>query len=573
MVTEIKRFVSYIYMYNNGIKESNVGFAKVDSRNGQCKIAVNIKGVVQSNGKCEKVYLFYRRQEDILGIYIGSFQIVNGIGEFHEQFETQNIRGTNLALDEMNGIFVREEDKNERIFASGWDDYAIVVNRFYLHNSEGAVSEEEDGLLRVSEVLEQKKEPIIFFDRNWKEEVEAAEQAEEIEQVDEEMLCSNDLDGKERNEKDSDIGESDEERQNENSEDLSGKEPNIERLGGEDFNKRESDRKGLGQENSNDFNGEDLEQEKFGTEELDGRELNGEAEEQKKKQEDFERGVKRGQKMDIMQKKGEEQEQRTEFMQQAEGIETVVVETVNGEREVTNIHSKRGEVEKQKAEDTRENGLLWETPAPSMWKEISWEECQEKERQLREQVQKCMNQNREQWEETQSEQMSQDKMQQNTMQGMDMVGWIDPVQSEEWAGSAAETRKKGKVELKSQMSENVLKAEETIWDKLCHQFPKIRAFVDEPECLCLKIDLRDLRMLPQENWVLGSNSFLLHGYYNFRYLILTRENGEFVLGIPGIYHPNEKMMASMFGFGGFKPVKVCDKMLGQFGYWYKKVTL
>ena len=122
-------------------------------------------------------------------------------------------------------------------------------------------------------------------------------------------------------------------------------------------------------------------------------------------------------------------------------------------------------------------------------------------------------------------------------------------------------------------NEEMQRAEETIWDRLCHQFPKIRAFVDEPESLCLKIDLRDLRMLPQENWVLGSNSFLLHGYYNFRYLILTQEDGEFVLGIPGIYHPNEKMMASMFGFGGFKPVKVCDKMLGQFGYWYKRVSL
>ena len=77
-------------MYNNGVKESNVGFAKVDSRNGQCKIAVNIKGLEQSNGKCEKVYLFYRNQKNILGIYIGSFQVINGIGEFHEQFQTQD---------------------------------------------------------------------------------------------------------------------------------------------------------------------------------------------------------------------------------------------------------------------------------------------------------------------------------------------------------------------------------------------------------------------------------------------------------------------------------------------------
>lgn len=545
-------------MYNSGIKESNVGFAKVDSRNGQCKIAINIKGVEQSNGKCEKVYLFYRQQEDILGIYIGSFQVINGTGEFHEQFQTQNIRGTNLALDEMNGIFVREEDRNERIFASGWDDYAIVVNRFCLHNNE------EEQTLRASEVLEQKKEPIIFFDRNWKEEVDIIEQEETdiVEQEEIDIVEQIEVKAAEI------IERTEEENEISNIEELNKRELDIEEIEEleEDITRKVQHIEDL----SNDY----------------------------RQQEDFGRGVKREQKMDVIQQDviqvqsnkkeqtintekeddfssevlDENQEQKTEFLQQVEGIETVIIESIDGERKVTNLHNKKEEIEMEKQQsvsDKQENGLLWGSHTPGEWKEMSWEEYQEKEQQLREQVQKCINQNREQQERNQSNQTPQKKKQ----QGMDMVGWIDPIQSEEWTGGTLEEQKKEKIELKGQMSEDMSKLEETIWDKLCHQFPKIRAFVDEPESLCLKIDLRDLRMLPQENWVLGSNSFLLHGYYNFRYLILTQQKGEFVLGIPGIYHPNEKMMASMFGFGGFKPVKACDKMLGQFGYWYKRVML
>ena len=321
-------------MYNNGVKESNVGFAKVDSRNGQCKIAVNIKGLEQSNGKCEKVDLFYRNQKNILCIYIGSFQVINGIGEFHEQFQTQNIKDTNLSLDEMNGILVREEDRNERIFASGWDDYAILIDQFCIHNNETTnvvLNGEEKDLLHASEVEEQRKEPIIFFDRDWKEESGEKEQVEEerVVEVEEEKL-------------------------------------NIDKITLEE--KTQVEVQSMNEE-----------------------------EKIEKKQEDFERDVKRKEKMDKMQKEDEEQKQTSELMQQAEGVETVIVENVNGERSITNIHNKRNEIkqeeEKQQSiKSIEENGLLWSTPAPSVWKEMSWEEYQEKEQQLRKQVQICINQ-------------------------------------------------------------------------------------------------------------------------------------------------------------------------------------
>ncbi len=63
--------------------------------------------------------------------------------------------------------------------------------------------------------------------------------------------------------------------------------------------------------------------------------------------------------------------------------------------------------------------------------------------------------------------------------------------------------------------------------------------------------------MPRENWNYGNNSFLLHGYYNYRYLVLARIGGDggsrirYILGVPGHYYSNEKYMASMFGFPHF----------------------
>ena len=40
---EYKRFISYMYIYKKGYKDANVGFVKVESKNGVCRLSVNIK--------------------------------------------------------------------------------------------------------------------------------------------------------------------------------------------------------------------------------------------------------------------------------------------------------------------------------------------------------------------------------------------------------------------------------------------------------------------------------------------------------------------------------------------------
>ena len=118
-----------------------------------------------------------------------------------------------------------------------------------------------------------------------------------------------------------------------------------------------------------------------------------------------------------------------------------------------------------------------------------------------------------------------------------------------------------------------------LWESFRKRWPKIQAFDCAGGCEILTIKPQDIGLMPREIWTYGNNSFLLHGYYNYRYLILAkvnipgREKSRYILGVPGNYYSNEKYMASMFGFPHFVLAKDQSTPEGRFGYWYTDVRL
>ena len=120
--------------------------------------------------------------------------------------------------------------------------------------------------------------------------------------------------------------------------------------------------------------------------------------------------------------------------------------------------------------------------------------------------------------------------------------------------------------------------EQEMWEMLRKRYPKILAFDYADGCEILTIKPQDIGLLPRETWVYGNNSFLLHGFYSFRYLILARLNNpngrpRYLLGIPGHYYSNEKYMAAMFGFPDFVLSKNQPPKDGRFGYWYTDIKI
>ncbi|MBE5946835.1 MAG: hypothetical protein E7259_07845 [Lachnospiraceae bacterium] len=107
-------------------------------------------------------------------------------------------------------------------------------------------------------------------------------------------------------------------------------------------------------------------------------------------------------------------------------------------------------------------------------------------------------------------------------------------------------------------------------------YPKLPVFVDSQIIECVKIVPHDIGMLPMANWKLGVNSFLSHGYYHYRYIMMGRVHFDsqeiYVIGVPGVFTNKEKYLANMFGFNVFIPAKNTDILTGNFGYWISEIV-
>ena len=83
-------------------------------------------------------------------------------------------------------------------------------------------------------------------------------------------------------------------------------------------------------------------------------------------------------------------------------------------------------------------------------------------------------------------------------------------------------------------------------------------------------------MFSSASYKQANNSFLLHGYYNYHHLILTKveQRGEslYYIGVPGAFYEREKQVAVMFGFESFECAEE-PAQAGDFGYYMMRTEL
>ena len=109
------------------------------------------------------------------------------------------------------------------------------------------------------------------------------------------------------------------------------------------------------------------------------------------------------------------------------------------------------------------------------------------------------------------------------------------------------------------------------WADFRRDHVEICPFAGDCKVSAIRFDLRDFKRLPKQFWFIRSNSFLLHGYFNYGALLFGyfREEDRWFLGIPGIFQNQERVMASLFGFTEFRTQEPCRQKTGEFGYWYR----
>ena len=136
-----------MYQYEDGVKKKNVGYARVESRNGQCRVTLHMQLLGLMDGVFP-TYMIQRKDNDMDLIYLGDSILKNQVMDCRLITKASNIGDSGYGLSEMGGILLF---LNEKVFyATQWDDKPIVLEK-------------------VLEALEEKKEVK-------KEQVEAKEE-------------------------------------------------------------------------------------------------------------------------------------------------------------------------------------------------------------------------------------------------------------------------------------------------------------------------------------------------------------------------------------------------------------
>lgn len=125
----LKRFIRYLYEYENGRRMRNVGFVKVDQSDGECIVHIHGKGLRLEGEKELTIYLFYEKEKECIGLPQGTVENVNPAVNYQLRYTKEDV-GEPGNYDRIEGIIM--ENSSHRKYAAVWDDMPVNVNEMRL---------------------------------------------------------------------------------------------------------------------------------------------------------------------------------------------------------------------------------------------------------------------------------------------------------------------------------------------------------------------------------------------------------------------------------------------------------
>ena len=632
-MSDYRRLISYIYAYEGGIKGKNIGYAKVEIRGGQCRIQVNVKRVFVGSNETG-VYLLAPEAE----ILLGRIFIRGGAGEFRTQVNAENVEGSGISADQFYGLTIHDVTSTWRSYTTVWEDAVAQTAEVQLADITSENMRRRDSSVEaISRALTMTAlKRTAETGRNGLQAAEALKT--EIEQeatgqleISEELETEELEKQREGSEKEPEGGkalevqseEKTEERKQEEGEEFKAQSEKVSeepwgKVSGILGEKRSEEQIGEGTEGVSEKAPEDKSQE--GGEEFKAQ-SEKQPEEQKKEESEVQnlknpevpeepRGEPSGERNLEKQEeilKTERGEEWAEQQQMKKILEMHLPVSAEIERELKREEkrletiapweedekSSKNQEERGKISDAL-SGRMEAQPTPGLSGEpVSGSTDELVNRPPHKSFGKTRNS-------AAAARLSRLK---NILQPGVLQSLLLQPEESQTAPPASIRQGTAGQEVQSQTSglkreqetpypelENpaVLRelerqeAEENnrsdLWERFQRKYTRVLAFECDSGCEILSIKPQDIGLLPREIWVYGNNSFLLHGYYNYRHLILARlsDSGgkiRYLLGVPGHYFSNEKYMASMFGFPHFVLAKKQPDEDGRFGYWYTDIRL
>lgn len=579
-MTEFKRLISYLYEYEGKVKGKNVGFVKLETRNGLCKLNVSIRKLYLGSGNLG-VYLLSARRE----IFLGNLILRNGGGEFRTTLQAADVEQSGDSIEDCYGLTIHEKKDSWKVYTTIWEDSIAQAAELTSGQSRGQAGERISGqsIARAAERTSGQSrggeagEEISSVSALSSVE-EAVVQAAEVafapvkENRAAEMMAGTES----ANESEIRIRDNGEEKRSEQPGRSAQSKENKPFKGSERLESSERTEKNEVSV-SDEWQKESKEPEKS---KYTKNELNAENFVHKNQKEEAEGDRKDGLNITVKE------------TLKGNGKETVKEDRKDKITEMTTSSNRPQQSAGNRITRSRMNSY---TMAPRRSMGLPRENQQQErtrmgnqkffhppvlgQQPLNPQVQgnPPLNAQLLSQQPLNTQPLSQQSMNQQPLNQQPLNQ--QPLNQQSFIRQQAEEPLiVGDPEALAKLEEEEKIPPVPLWDFLSKTYPKIQAFESQYGCEILVIKPQDIGLLPREVWIYGNNSFLLHGYYNYRYLILARlENPQgfprYLLGVPGHYFNNEKYMASMFGFPNFVLSKKQQAQDGRFGYWYTDIRL
>ena len=522
-----QKMISYIYDYENGEKNQNIGFAKLAMQNQTYKLRIQIKNLRQPNSRL-LVYGFVRDSDGIHTALFGELQMKNGVGECYFTGNTGEVWERYRFLD-MGGFLLLTEEcvkagKGSYFCATQWEDGVLkledtdlwkkrknsnthtVLKAAELDTDRSDGLEEEASKESGANDAEDERENLLFSatESDWIKEREDFQKKMNSQSVAEN--CGEIIAGEFVTE------------------------PEAETATSSQMNRETADVELSDEENS-------AEDTKWGGGETvasESMKMNTEWADTEVSAEDSMRSYV----ADVIRKENrkepETEENRAERAIDVEGISAAMAANIR-RRLLGEAYEKRRFDTETRGRQEVQNG-----------REQIWNRRKEPVEERREKESYFTDPNSEQSAEQDSWAAFEARRQ-----------WI----KKEYAG------------IRETVSDN---QEETTWgvgEELLRQYSVMNPFFDDQVLASVRMEPKDIGNFPMEFWYLANNSFLLHGYYCYRHLLFMKmRNGEevqYAIAVPGKEDNRERFMANMFGFEQFKRVKKDTN--GGFGYWWRRL--
>lgn len=123
----MKKFIRYLYEYQNGKRIRNVGFVRTEESDDSAVIQIYGQGFPVSDGQTLEIFLFYLMGNQTVGIYMGEIPGTRSAFGYRLAYSTEDAGGIDF-FNKIEGMILRKKrNEEEEWYAAVWNERRVDV--------------------------------------------------------------------------------------------------------------------------------------------------------------------------------------------------------------------------------------------------------------------------------------------------------------------------------------------------------------------------------------------------------------------------------------------------------------